>query len=129
MSFSLSFQTSPDFSKYGFNNTIGSPGSNPDIMVHSGDTVTMNLSNPSKSFHAFGIVVNPEDPSAVLWNSAFKTPDSPMKPGETGQVTLWLEPLDSITTSVPSQDTRSLAWMATLLWKNNCINLHNSWFC
>lgn len=85
--FSLSFQISPDMSKYGFDAPIGSQGANPDITVHSGDTVTIHLSNPSKSFHAFGIVVDPANPSAVLWNSNFKTPDSPMKPGEKGDVT------------------------------------------
>ena len=85
--FSLSFQISPDFSKYGFDAPIGSPGANPDITVHSGDTVTIHLSNPSKSFHAFGIVIDPANPTAVLWNSNFKTPDNPMKPGEKGDVT------------------------------------------
>lgn len=85
--FTLSFKISPDFSKYGFNSTIGSAGANPDIKVHAGDTVTVHLSNPSKSFHAFGIVVDPQNPSSVLWNSAFKTPDNPMKPGESGEVT------------------------------------------
>ncbi|MGI0060993.1 MAG: cupredoxin domain-containing protein [Nitrosotalea sp.] len=85
--FTLSFQVSPDFSKYGFNGTIGSSGANPDITVHSGDTVTVHLSNTSKSFHAFGVVIDPQNPSGVLWNSAFKTPDSPMKPGESGKIT------------------------------------------
>ncbi|MGI0088596.1 MAG: cupredoxin domain-containing protein [Nitrosotalea sp.] len=85
--FTLYFQISPDFSKYGFNGTIGSAGANPDIKVHAGDTVTVHLSNPTKSFHAFGVVIDPQNPSGVLWNSAFKTPDSPMKPGEAGQVT------------------------------------------
>lgn len=87
VSFTLSFQISSDFSKYGFNSPIGSAGANPDIVVHSGDTVTMHLSNPSKSFHAFGVVIDPQNPSAVVWNSAFKTPDNPMKPGESGDVT------------------------------------------
>ncbi|MGI0102609.1 MAG: plastocyanin/azurin family copper-binding protein [Nitrosotalea sp.] len=86
-SYSLAFEISSDFSKYGFNGTIGSSGANPDITVHSGDTVTIHLSNPSKSFHAFAIVTDPSNPSGVLWNSAFKTPDSPMKPGESGDVT------------------------------------------
>ncbi|MDE1829725.1 MAG: cupredoxin domain-containing protein [Thaumarchaeota archaeon] len=85
--YTLSFQISSDFSKYGFNSTIGSLGANPDITVHSGDTVTVHLSNPSKSFHAFGVVIDQQNPSTVLWNSAFKTPDNPMKPGESGQVT------------------------------------------
>lgn len=85
--YSLSFQISSDFSKYGFNSTIGTRGANPDILVHSGDTVTIHLSNPSKSFHAFGIVIDPQNPSSVLWNSSFRTPDNPMKPGEKGEVT------------------------------------------
>lgn len=84
--YSLAFEISSDFSKYGFNGT-GGAGTDPDITVHSGDTVTIHLSNPSKSFHAFGIVINPEDPSSVLWNSAFKNPNNPMKPGEKGDVT------------------------------------------
>lgn len=84
--YSLAFEISPDFSKYGFNGT-GGAGTNPTITVHSGDTVTIHLSNPSKSFHAFGVVVDPANPSAVLWNSAFKTPDNPMKPGEKGDST------------------------------------------
>lgn len=85
--FTLSFQISSDFAKYGFNSPIGSSGANPDIKVHSGDTVTIHLSNPSKSFHAFGIVIDPNNPSSVLWNSAYKSADNPMKPGESGDVT------------------------------------------
>ena len=85
--FSLSFQVSSDYSKYGFNGTIGSPGANPDIKVHSGDTVTVHLKNLSKTFHAFGVVVDPQNPSAVLWKSAFKSPNDPMKPGTSGDVT------------------------------------------
>ena len=85
--FALSFDISPDFAAYGFNGTRGSSGANPDIRVHSGDTVTIHLSNPSKSFHAFGIVTDPDNPNAVVWNSAFKTADNPMKPGGNGDVT------------------------------------------
>ncbi|MDE1829370.1 MAG: multicopper oxidase domain-containing protein [Thaumarchaeota archaeon] len=87
VSYSLSFDISSDFSKYGFNGTIGAPGANPDIEVHSGDTVTIHLTNPSKSFHAFGIVTDPNNPSGIVWNAAYKTPDNPMKPGESGDVT------------------------------------------
>jgi len=85
--FSLSFEMSPDFAHYGFNAPIGQTNANPDIKVKSGDTVTIHLKNNSKSFHAFGVVIDPENPAAVLWSSAFKTPDSPMKPGESGDVT------------------------------------------
>ncbi len=85
--FTLSFQISSDFSKYGFNVPVDSSGANPDIKVHSGDTVTIHLTNPSHSFHAFGVVINPEDPNSIVWNSAYKTADSPMKPGESGDIT------------------------------------------
>jgi nitrite reductase (NO-forming) len=84
--YSLAFEVSSDFSKYGFNGT-GGTGTNPDITVHSGDTVTINVSNPSKVFHAFGIVTDPNDPSGIVWNASYKTPDSPMKPGDAGTVT------------------------------------------
>ncbi len=86
VSYSLAFEISQDFSKYGFNGT-GDTGTNPDITVHSGDTVTIHLTNPSKSFHAFGIVTDPNNPSGVVWNASYKTPDSPLKPGESGDVT------------------------------------------
>lgn len=85
-SFSLAFEVSSDFSKYGFNGT-GGAGTNPDITVHSGDTVTINVSNPSKVFHAFGIVTDPNDPSSIVWSASYKTADSPMKPGDSGSVT------------------------------------------
>jgi len=86
-SFDLSFQISSDFSKYGFDAPIGSTGANPDIKVHSGDTVTIHLTNPSHSFHAFGVVTDPQDPNSIVWNSAYKTADKPMKPSESGDVT------------------------------------------
>ena len=87
ITFDLSFQISSDFSKYGFDAPIGSTGANPDIQVHSGDTVTIHLTNPSNSFHAFGIVIDPQDPSSIVWNASYKTPDNPMKPKESGDVT------------------------------------------
>jgi len=85
--FTVSFVMSKDLSKYGFDALAGEPGNNPDIKVKPGDTVTIHVKNDSKSFHAFGIVVDPENPSDVLWNSAVATPDQPMKPGESKDVT------------------------------------------
>src|SRR5207245_8843112 len=64
--FTLSFDVSPDFAAYGFNDTRDSSGANPDIKVHSGDTVTIHLSNPSKSSHACRIVNNPDTHMAVV---------------------------------------------------------------
>jgi len=84
--FSLSFVMSSDFKDYAFNALLGQPGHNPDIKVKSGDTVTIHIKNDSKSFHAFGVVTDPDSPN-VLWNSALKSPDNPMKPHETGDVT------------------------------------------
>ena len=85
--FSVSFVMSADFKQYAFNALPGQPGTNPDITVKSGDTVTIHVKNDSKSFHAFGVVTDPNDPSSVVWNSAFGTPDNPMKPGKSGDVT------------------------------------------
>jgi len=85
--FSLSFVMSTDFKEYAFNALPGQPGHNPDIKVKSGDTVTIHIKNDSKSFHSFGVVTDPDNPTNVLWNSAFKSPDNPMKPGESGDVT------------------------------------------
>ncbi len=85
--FTVSFVMSVDFKQYAFDALPGQPGSNADIKVKSGDTVTIHVKNDSKSFHAFGVVTDPTDPSSVVWNSAFGTPDNPMKPGKTGDVT------------------------------------------
>jgi len=85
--FTVSFVMSADFKEYAFNALPGQPGTNPDITVKSGDTVTIHVKNDSKSFHAFGVVTDPTDPSSVVWNSAFGTPDNPLKPGQNGDVT------------------------------------------
>jgi len=83
----LSFVMSSDFKQYAFNALPGQPGTNPDIKVKSGDTVTIHIKNDSKSFHSFGVVVDPDNPSNILWNSEIATPDKPLKPKESGDVT------------------------------------------
>jgi nitrite reductase (NO-forming) len=85
--FTVNFIMSDDFKQYAFNALPGQPGSNSDIQVKSGDTVTIHVKNPTKSFHAFGIVADPSNPSDVLWNSAVASPDNPLKPGKSGDVT------------------------------------------
>ena len=85
--FTLSFVMSSDFKQYAFNALPGQTGHNPDIKVKSGDTVTIHIKNDSKSFHSFGVVVDPDNSSAILWNSAIKSPDNPLKPNESGDVT------------------------------------------
>jgi nitrite reductase (NO-forming) len=84
--FTLSFVMSSDFKTYAFN-ALSGPDSNPTIKVKSGDTVTIHIKNDSKSFHSFGVVENPDNPADVLWNSAVATPDNPLKPGKSGDVT------------------------------------------
>jgi len=39
------------------------------------------------SFHAFGIVTNPEDFNSIVWNSGIQSMSNPLKPGESGEVT------------------------------------------
>ena len=85
--FTFSFVMSSDSKQYAFNALPGQTGSNPDIKVKSGDMVTIHVKNNSKSYHAFGIVVDPDSQPAVLWNSAVKSADSPLKPNESGDVT------------------------------------------
>jgi nitrite reductase (NO-forming) len=85
--FTISFVMSADFKQYAFNTLPGQPGSNSPITVKSGDTVTIHVKNDSKSYHAFGVVTDPNDPSSILWNSAVATPDNPLKPGKSGDVT------------------------------------------
>jgi len=85
--FTVSFVMSADFKQYAFNALPGQPGSNSPITVKSGDTVTIHVKNDSKSFHSFGVVTDPNDPTSVLWNSAVATPDNPLKPGKSGDVT------------------------------------------
>lgn len=84
--FTMSFEMSNDFKTYAFN-ALSGPDSNPDIKVKSGDTVTIHVKNPTKSFHAFGIVSDVANPSDILWNSAVASPDNPLKPGKSGDVT------------------------------------------
>jgi len=85
--FTVSFVMSDDFKQYAFNALPGQTGSNSPITVKSGDTVTIHVKNASKSFHAFGVVTDPTDPSEILWNSAAGTPDNPLKPGANVDVT------------------------------------------
>jgi len=85
--FTVDFVMSSDFKQYAFDALPGQPGTNPDIKVKSGDTVTIHAKNLSKSFHAFGVVANPSDPTDILWNSAVATPDNPLGPNKSGDVT------------------------------------------
>jgi len=85
--FDLKFIESPDFKTLVFNALPGEEGSNPDFKVKSGDSVTFKVENAGKSFHSFALVSDVDDPNTVVFNSAIKSANNPMKPGETGEVT------------------------------------------
>lgn len=85
--FALTFTESADFRTLGFNGIAGEAGANPEIVVNVGDTVVIKAVNGGKMPHAFGVVSNPEDPNAIVFNAAFKSASDPMKRGEEGTVT------------------------------------------
>ena len=85
--FTVDFVESSDFRTLAFNALPGEEGHNPEFRVKSGDEVTFSAKNIGKSFHAFGVVSNPEDFSNVLWNSSIASPNNPLKPGQDGSVT------------------------------------------
>ena len=85
--FTLDFVESDDFRTLAFNALPGEDGHNPEIRVNSGDEVTITSMNNGKSFHAFGIVSNPEDFNNVIWGSEIAAASNPLKPGESGSTT------------------------------------------
>ena len=85
--FTLDFVESDDFRTLAFNALPGEDGNNPEIRVNSGDEVTITSANNGKSFHAFGVVSNPEDFNNVIWGSEIAAASNPLKPGESGSTT------------------------------------------
>ena len=85
--FTLDFVESDDFRTLAFNALPGEEGNNPEIRVNSGDEVTITSANNGKSFHAFGVVANPEDFNNVIWGSEIAAASNPLKPGESGSTT------------------------------------------
>lgn len=85
--FELNFVESSDFRTLAFNALPSQEGNNPEIIVKSGDSVTIKVTNTGKSFHSFGVVTNPEDFNSVVWNSAISSASNPLKPGQSGEVT------------------------------------------
>ena len=81
------FVESSDFRTLAFNELPGEDGSNPEVRVNSGDEVTITTVNAGKSFHAFGVVSNPDDFNSVIFDSAIAAATNPLKPGESGSVT------------------------------------------
>ena len=85
--FTLDFVESDDFRTLAFNALPGEDGNNPEIRVNSGDEITVNSANLGNSFHAFGVVTNPEDFNNVIWSSEIASMSNPLKPGESGSTT------------------------------------------
>lgn len=85
--FTLDFVESDDFRTLAFNALPGEDGNNPEIRVNSGDEITITSANNGKSFHAFGVVANPEDFNNILWDSEIAAATNPLKPGESGSTT------------------------------------------
>ena len=85
--FQLDFVESSDFRTLAFNALPGEEGHNPEIRVNSGDSVTISSTNLGKSFHAFGVVADPEDFNNVLWGSEIAAASNPLKANESGEVT------------------------------------------
>ena len=85
--FTLDFVESDDFRTLAFNALPGEDGSNPEIRVNSGDEVTVTSDNLGNSFHAFGVVTNPEDFNSIIWDSEIAAATNPLKPGEGGSTT------------------------------------------
>ncbi|WP_420546525.1 plastocyanin/azurin family copper-binding protein [Nitrosopumilus sp.] len=85
--FTLDFVESDDFRTLAFNALPGEDGNNPEIRVNSGDEVTVTSANLGNSFHAFGVVANPDDFNNVIWGSEIGSMSNPLKPGESGSVT------------------------------------------
>ena len=84
---SLSFIESSDFRTLAFNALPGEEGNNPDIRVNSGDEITVTATNAGVSFHAFGVVTNPDDFTSVVFDSEINSASNPLKAGESGSVT------------------------------------------
>ena len=85
--FTFDFVESDDFRTLGFNAIPGEEGANPEIRVNSGDEITITTINAGKSFHAFGVVSNPDDFNSIIFDSAIAAATNPLKPGESGSVT------------------------------------------
>lgn len=85
--FVLDFVEADDFITLGFNAIQGEPDANPDIVVDSGDQVTVTVTNSGSLFHSFGVVSSPDDFGGSLWGSEIGSVNSPLKAGESGSVT------------------------------------------
>jgi len=85
--FTLDFVESDDFRTLAFNALPGEDGNNPEIRVNSGDEVTITATNMGMSFHAFGIVTNPEDFNSIIWDSAIGSMSSALKSGDSDSTT------------------------------------------
>ena len=84
---SLAFIESSDFRVLAFNALPGEEGANQTINANGGDKIIFDIVNDGKSFHAFGVVSNPDDFNSIIFDSAIAAATNPLKPGESGSVT------------------------------------------
>ena len=64
------------------------------------------------SFHAFGVVSNPDDFNSVVFDSSIAAATNPLKPGESGRYTpLLLVHLELTTTFVQFLDMHYKEWL------------------
>lgn len=85
--FDFTFVESDDFRTLGFNALDGQEGANPEIRVGSGDRVTVRATNGGNSFHAFGVVTDPNDFMSTVWDSEIGSVTAPLRGAESGEVT------------------------------------------
>lgn len=85
--FEMDFVESDNLMVLGFDALPDEEGGNPEIRVNSGDEVTITVTNAGRSFHSFGVVTNPDNPSSTIWNSEIAAPTNPLKAGESGTTT------------------------------------------
>lgn len=85
--FVLDFVESDDFLTFGFNALPGEEGGNPEIRVNSGDEISVTATNQGVSFHSFAVARSPEDIHNPLWESEIGSVSSPLRAGESGEVT------------------------------------------
>ena len=90
--FTMNFVESDDFRILAFNALPGEEGSNPDIVVKSGDEITVKAANLGRSFHSFGVVSDPNDFNSVIWDSGIGSAINALKPGEEDSVTFLAGP-------------------------------------
>ena len=80
----LRFIEASNFIDFSFNEVLGEPGANPDIVVELGDKIEFNIISEGISFHAFGVTADETGFGGIFPGSEVGTATSPMTRGDTG---------------------------------------------